>query len=290
MKISKIFEEKNVVVSAEIFPPKKAETFKNIDKVIDELCELDVDYISVTYGALGNTRDKKTLEIAKKIKEKGIEPLTHLTCIALSKDEVDEIATEYKGSEIENVLALRGDIIGDDTVHDFNYASDLTTYLKDNTNLCIAGACYPEIHPECYSLADDINNLKKKIEAGAEFLVTQLFFDNNDFYYFRDKCRDAGINVPISVGLMPVLNRRQIERIASISHAKIPVKLKNMMDKFADNPYALEQAGIAYITEQIVDLLANGVDGIHLYIMNKPHIYRKIIENINHIVNNINEN
>ncbi len=286
MKISELYKNKNVVISVELFPPKKEVDFKNIDKILSRLKELKVDYISVTHGALSSLRDNKTVEIAKKIKNIGIEPLAHLTSIGLEKEKLIEIKKDLKQSGIENVLVLRGDLPKNHQVSEYHYASDLVAELNDD--FCLAGACYPEKHPEAQSLRDDIEMLQKKVELGLDFLITQLFYDNEDFYYFRQKCREKNIHIPISVGIMPVLNTRQIERITGLCGAKVPVKLRKMMEKFGDNKAALEDAAVAYTTGQIIDLIANGVDGIHLYIMNKPRIYEKIINNIKYILEGLN--
>ncbi len=282
MKIKELYKGNKTVLSFEVFPPKKTTTIDSIYSTIEELSELKPDYISVTYGAGGNTADTKTRDIASLIKNKyGIEAMAHLTCVNNTKEEVVTVLESFKEAGIENILALRGDInpyMPPKT--DFRYASELVSFIKEYGDFGISGGCYPEGHSEAASLTDDILNLKKKVDAGAETLVTQLFFDNNVFYDFREKTKIAGINVPISVGIMPVTNKSQIERMVTLCGASLPSKFVKMVQKYDTRPDALIDAGIAYAADQIIDLLSNNVDGIHIYTMNKPYIARKIVSAI----------
>ena len=290
MRIPVIFEEKKKankpVLSFEIFPPKKDAALQNIDETLALMCDLKPDFISVTFGAGGSTVDNKTVEIAKKIKkEYNIEPLVHLTCLHYGKKELEEILKQLEDAGIENVLALRGDINPDIPMkHDFKYANELVSYVKSRGNFSVSGACYPETHLEAPDAITDIRNLKRKVDDGAEHLVSQLFFDNDVFYRFYEKTRIAGINVPVDAGVMPVTNRAQIERMVNMCGASLPVKFQKVLQKYENNKEALLDAGIAYTINQIVDLIANGVDGIHLYTMNKPWITKAIVDNLSHVI------
>lgn len=286
MKISDKYKEKRPILSFEIFPPKKDTALKNIDATLEVLCRQNPDYISVTFGAGGSSNNNKTIELATKIKQNyGIDPMVHLTCLTYGRDEIDEFYDVLKKNSIENILALRGDrnpAIPEK--HDFRHASELTAYLRSKGDFCIAGACYPEIHPESTNSVDDIRHLKEKVDAGDEFLVSQLFFDNDYFYTFQEKCRIAGINVPISAGIMPVTNKAQIERMVTMCGASLPEKFRKIMDKYESNQEALFDAGIAYAISQVIDLLANDVDGIHLYTMNNPVVAGRICDGIRNLV------
>jgi methylenetetrahydrofolate reductase (NADPH) len=288
MKIIDLFKNKKTVVSLEVFPPKIDAPIESVYKTIDELKDLKPDFISVTYGALGNIKGR-TVEIASKIKkEYGIESLAHLTCIAATKEEMNKTFMELKENGIENVLALRGDLPADpdfkfpDPLH-FKYARDLIKEIKEKTDFSIAAACYPEGHVTCTSKVDDIKFLKEKVDMGAEYLITQLFYDNELFYEFMEKTAIANINVPISCGILPVLNKNQVMRITQLSGCKLPPKFLRILDRYENNPEALKEAGEAYAIEQIIDLMAFGVSGIHLYTMNKPDTARRIINNIENI-------
>lgn len=285
MKIRDLFE-KGTVLSFEVFPPKRQSSIDTIYNTLDELCSLKPDFISVTYGAGGNTADLSTCEIASAIKNKyGIEALTHLTCVNNTREDIDIILGKLKDNNVENILALRGDINPDIVAKDdFKYASDLVKYIKENSNFSVSGACYPEVHVEAKDSIDDILNLKKKVDAGAEHLISQLFFDNSAFYEFVEKARIAGINVPIEAGIMPVVNKKQIERMVSLCGASLPAKFSKIMQRFENNPEALRDAGIAYAIDQIIDLVSNGVQGIHLYTMNNPYIAKKISESVLNII------
>lgn len=284
MHIKELFKNKTVF-SFEVFPPKKTSPIDVIYSTLDELNGLKPDFISVTFGAGGSGNSKYALEIASRIKESGITPMLHLPCINFTKAEIDATLNEAQERGIENILALRGDINPDiPPVEEFRYASDLITYIKSKGDFDIAGACYPECHPDADSLIEDIKNLRKKVEAGADHLITQLFFDNDNFYDFREKAAIAGIDVPIEAGIMPVVNKKQIERMVTTCGASLPTKFVRIMNKYEHNPEALRDAGIAYAVNQIVDLIASGVDGIHLYTMNNPYVARKISEAVSGII------
>lgn len=285
MKIRDLFEKKTVF-SFEVFPPKKTSSVDVIYKALDELNDLKPDFISVTFGAGGSSNNTFACDVASKIKENGITPMIHLPCINYTKEEISATLEEIKKRGIENILALRGDRNPDiEPKHDFPHANDLITYIKFQGDFDIAGACYPECHPDSDSLIDDIMNLKKKVEAGATHLISQLFFDNDSFYDFREKTALAGINVPIEAGIMPVVNKKQIERMVTTCGVSLPRKFVRIMQKYENNPEALRDAGIAYAINQIVDLIASGVDGIHLYTMNNAYVARKISEAVSGIIN-----
>ena len=282
MRTADLFNNKKVL-SLEIFPPRRTAPIDTIYHTLDELQGLNPDFISVTYGAGGSETNTATLEIASAIKnDYGIESVAHLPCINLTKNEVLDMLAGFKQAGVENLLALRGDINPDITPRqDFRYASDLVSFIKENGDFNIIGACYPEGHSECPNLADDMRNLKIKVDAGTDQLITQLFFDNNYFYSFRERASIAGINVPIQAGIMPVVNKKQIERMVSLCGVQLPKKFITMMERYEHNPLAMRDAGIAYAVDQIVDLMAQDVDGIHLYTMNNPYIAKKIYAAIN---------
>ncbi len=285
MKIKSMFE-RGTVFSFEIFPPKKTSPIETVYNTLEKLGDLNPDFISVTYGAAGSTNKVSTCEIASAIKNKyGVVPAAHLPCINYTKEEILQILDEFKASGIENILALRGDINPDiPPKKDFKYASELIEFIKANGDFDIAGACYPEGHIECDNIIDDIHNLKKKVDAGAEHLISQLFFDNSCFYSFLEKIRIAGINVPVEAGIMPVVNKNQIERMVSLCGASLPSKFTKMMQKYEHSPEAIRDAGIAYAIDQIVDLVSNGVDGIHIYTMNNPYVARRISEAVESLI------
>ncbi|HOJ48067.1 MAG TPA: methylenetetrahydrofolate reductase [NAD(P)H] [Bacillota bacterium] len=278
MKIPSLFKNKKPVLSFEIFPPKRGGTLTNINETIKALKALEPDYISVTFGTGGSGNQPLTLEVARAMKEEyGIEPLVHLTCINHSKAEIDSLLKQMEEYGLRNILALRGDRNPDiPPRNDFQHASDLIEYIKSRGDFSISGACYPEGHPECDSIIQDTLNLKKKVDTGAEHLITQLFFDNNLFYAFQERAALAGIDVPIDAGIMPVVNKKQIERMVTLCGASLPAKFVRMMNKYEDKPEALKDAGIAYAVDQIIDLISHGVDGIHLYTMNNPEIAERI--------------
>lgn len=286
MSITELFSKKNTVFSFEVFPPKRTSPIDTIYQTLDELQGLHPDFISVTYGAGGNLADQSTCEIASIIKSKyHIEPLAHLTCVSCSKEDILHILSNLKEHQIENILALRGDISPDKPPKtDFRYASDLVAFIREQGGFHISGACYPEGHIACDSVVTDILNLRKKVDAGAEHLISQLFFDNSSFYHFLERARIAGINVPIEAGIMPVVNKKQIERMVSMCGASLPLKFTKMISRYGNHPEALRDAGIAYATDQIVDLISNGVQGIHLYTMNNPYVARRISESISSLI------
>ena len=284
MKVRELFKEKTVF-SFEVFPPKKTSTVDVIYQTLDELSGLKPDFISVTFGAGGSGNSFFALDIASRIKESGLIPVLHLPCINFTRAEIDSTLAEAQARGIENILALRGDINPDiPPVKDFEHASDLITYLRGKGDFDIAGACYPECHPNAETLDEDIDNLKIKVEAGADHLITQLFFDNDSFYDFRDKASAKGIDVPIEAGIMPVVNKNQIERMVTTCGASLPRKFVKIMQRYEHQPEALRDAGIAYAINQIVDLAASGVDGIHLYTMNNAYVARKISEAVSGII------
>lgn len=286
MRLSEIHQQKKNVLSFEIFPPKKDDELKNIDKTLEILCELKPDFISVTFGAGGSSNHNKTIQLAKKIKEEyQVEPVVHLTCLCYDKAEIDAFSKKLAEEGIENVLALRGDRNPDvPEKKDFIHASDLITYLKQTSDFCIAGACYPECHPESEDRVAEMRHLRTKVDAGAQVLLSQLFFDNHFFYRFVEDCRIAGIDVPVTPGIMPVINASQIKRMVTMCGASFPQCFERIIHKYEGNKQALFDAGMSYALSQIIDLLANDVDGIHLYTMNNPTVARKICEGIKHIV------
>lgn len=284
MKIKDLFGKKKVTISCEIFPPKKDTAFSGIFETVDAIQSLGVDFISVTYGAGGST-SKKTVEVASYIQERHHLPaLAHLTCCDSTKEDIRQRLAEMKERGIENILALRGDKPKEYVPGPYTYAIDLIRDIKSQGDFCIGGACYPDGHVECEHKEDDIAFLKEKVEAGCDFLTTQMFFDNNVYYNFLYRVLAVGIQVPVIPGIMPVINARQVKRSAELSGTSLPPRFKAIADKFSDDPLAMEQAGIAYATEQIIDLVANGVKYIHLYTMNRPQTAAKIMENLNHIL------
>ncbi|MBE6873666.1 MAG: methylenetetrahydrofolate reductase [NAD(P)H] [Ruminococcus albus] len=276
MKTCDIFKQKTTL-SFEVFPPKSDTPIDSIYSTIDGLAPLKPDFISVTYGA-GGSGSNATIGICEMIKEKyGIEPVAHLACINLTKEKVLFELAQMRAAGIENILALRGDINPNVPPHeDFRYAAELIELIKESGDFNILGACYPEGHPEAPNMVEDIRHLKEKVDAGCSQLISQLFFDNEDFYAFREKAAIAGIDVPIEAGIMPVTNPKTIARMATLCHAKLPKKFLTIMSKYENDPIAMRDAGIAYAVSQIVDLIANDVDGIHLYTMNNPYIATKI--------------
>lgn len=290
MKINNLLE-KRPTLSFEIFPPKNHENdISSIYSTIDDLVKLNPDFISVTYGAGGSTT-KNTAKIASKIKNQyGVEAVAHLSCIDTSKEELIKILDELKAHNIENILALRGDYPQNDQNKikgEFQYASELNQFIKENypNDFCLSGACYPETHFEAKSFEDDLMNLKKKVDAGATYLITQIFYDNDYYYRLKRRAREIGITVPIIAGIMPATNPKQIRKIAKISHCTFPYQLSAMIDRFSSNPDASKEVGLHYATYQIIDLMTNGVDGIHIYTMNKPEIAKEILKRSEHIRN-----
>lgn len=291
MNIKNLFEDKKVVFSFEVFPPKTTSSIQTIYDTLEALKGLSPDYISVTYGAGGSTKNNKTVELSALIKNKyGIEPVSHLTCINLSKKDVNYYLREFEKNNIENILALRGDIDEKSKINgDLNHANELIKYIKDNGEFNIAAACYPEGHIEHKGIYREIESMKRKEYSGASYFISQLFFDNNLYYNFQDEVRAANIKLPIEAGIMPVTSKKQIERILTLSGASFPDKFKKIIEKYEHNPDALRDAGIAYAVEQIVDLISTGVDGIHLYIMNNPYVAKKISSSIESILTTVNK-
>ena len=286
MIIETLFEKKKPVLSFEIFPPKKEAELQNIDATLETLAKLHPDFISVTFGAGGSSTNNKTVELAKKIKKDyGIEPLVHLTCLSHSREEIKAILNELQEAQLWNVLALRGDRNPDiPPKDDFHYANELVEYIKAQGDFHVSGACYPEVHTEAEDGVTDIRNLKKKVDAGAGHLVSQLFFDNDNFYDFLVKLRIAGIDVPVEAGIMPVTNRAQIKRMVTMCGAVLPEKFEKILEKYGNNKEALFDAGMAYAVSQIVELIAHGVDGIHIFTMNNPVVAGRICDGIRNLV------
>ena len=290
MKIIDLLTQEKCSLSFEVFPPKTKTSFDSVKVATEEIAKLRPAFMSVTYGAGGGT-SKYTLEIAKNIKELyNVPTLAHLTCVSSSREMVQQKIAEMKAAGIQNVMALRGDIPAgmedaDRSHWDYQYAIDLIRELKAaNADFCIGGACYPEVHPESVHQKDDIKRLKEKVDAGCDFLTTQMFFDNNLFYNFLYKIREAGITVPVIPGIMPITNANQIERALKLSGSFMPQRFKSIADKFGSDPAAMKQAGIAYATDQIIDLYANDICNVHVYSMNKPEVAEKIQSNLSDIL------
>ena len=284
MKVKEIINRDKLSLSFEVFPPKTQDNFDVVSSAAMSIAQLSPDFMSVTYGAGGSTA-KYTVEIAKSILDKGVTPLAHLTCVCSTKESIKEKLSELKANGIENILALRGDIPAGTQPQswDFKYASELVSFIKEQGDFCVGGACYPEKHVESLSEKDDLMYLKHKVECGCDFLTTQMFFDNDLFYKYLLRVRSAGIMVPVIPGIMPVTNGRQIKRSCELSGAVLPDRFKRIVERFSDDPKAMEQAGIAYATEEIIDLFANGINAVHVYSMNKPHVAQKIKENLSEI-------
>ena len=286
MKIIDLLNEDKVTLSFEVFPPKTSSRYENVLKAAEKIASLNPNFMSVTYGAGGGT-SAHTVALAKDIHEKyDVEVMAHLTCVSSTREHVESMVEQFKENGIENIMALRGDIPKDGQVgEDYQYACQLIKELKEKGDFCIGAACYPEGHVESPSIKEDIQHLKEKVEAGADFLTTQMFFDNNVFYNFLYKIKEAGINVPVVAGIMPITNAKQVSRAVQMSGTSIiPYHFKMMVDAFGDNPEIMKQAGIIYASEQIIDLIANGVKHIHVYTMNKPDIAEGIMNNISEIL------
>ena len=290
MKIIDILHSEKLSLSFEVFPPKTDSGFESVKEATEKIAELKPAFMSVTYGAGGGT-SKYTLDIAKNIKERfNVESLAHLTCVSSTRETVLRRIEDMKQAGIENVMALRGDLTpelmdADRSLWPYHYAVDLIREIKESgTDFCIGGACYPEIHPESKNQKEDILHLKEKVDAGCAFLTTQMFFDNNLLYNFLYKIREAGITVPIVAGIMPITNAKQIERALKLSGSFVPQRFKALVDKFGSDPAAMKQAGIAYATDQIIDLFANNITNVHVYSMNKPDVAAKIQGNLSKIL------
>ena len=282
MKITELLKSDKPCISCELFPPKAGSELQNALKIVDEIAVIKPHFMSVTYGA-GGTSAGQTLAIAQAVEEHNIPALAHLTCIDATEAKIDDMLGNFRKAGVQNVLALRGDAVTSG-VRDFAHASDLMCKISASGDFCIGGACYPEGHPEAGSLDNDIENTKKKIDAGCEFLVSQMCFDNNIMYNYMYRLLRNGIDVPVVAGIMPVTNAKQINRICELSGTKLPPHYRAIVERFADDPQALMQAGIAYALGQIIDLIANGFKNIHVYTMNKPEIIRGIMKNLSEII------
>lgn len=286
MKIREILAQGRPTISFEVFPPKKEADYQSVEAAALKIAGLRPDFMSVTYGAGGGT-SRYTVEIAARIqKERGVNALAHLTCVTSTREKVHSVLREMRENGIENVLALRGDIPADGRVEtDYRYASELIREIRQtDPELCIGAACYPEGHVESVNKTADIEHLKEKVDAGCDFVTTQMFFDNNILYNYLYRIRERGITVPVLAGIMPVTNAKQIARICSMSGTYLPSRFKAIVDRFGDRPAAMQQAGIAYATEQIIDLIANGVNGIHIYSMNRPDVAERIRNSLSEIL------
>ena len=290
MKIIDILTQNKLSLSFEVFPPKTQMSFESVKLATEEIAKLKPSFMSVTYGAGGGT-SKYTLDIAKNIKEMhGVPTLAHLTCVSSTKETVQKKIKDIKDAGITNIMALRGDIPAelegvDRSNWDYRHASDLIYELKsENNDFCIGCACYPEIHPESANQKEDIKYLKEKVDAGCDFITTQLFFDNNLLYNFLYKIREAGITVPVIPGIMPITNANQVDRAVKLSGSFMPQRFKSLVDKFGSDPNAMKQAGIAYATDQIIDLYANSITNVHVYSMNKPEVAKQIQANLSDIL------
>ena len=290
MKLTELFSRDGLSLSFEVFPPKTDTVFESVRQATEEIATLRPAFMSVTYGAGGGT-SRYTLEIAKNIKERyGVPTLAHLTCVSSTKETVHEKIEAMRAAGIQNVMALRGDIpqdrMGEDRAKwDYTHAVELVRELKAfGDEFCVGGACYPEVHPESANQREDIRYLREKVEAGCDFLTTQMFFDNNLFYNFLYKIREAGITVPVIPGIMPITNGNQVERAIKLSGSLMPQRFKALVDKFGTTPAAMKQAGIAYATDQIIDLFANGIKNVHVYSMNKPDVAAAIQQNLSDIL------
>ena len=287
MKISEVLKQDKPTLSFEVFPPKKDTDFAQVEAAATQIAALNPSYMSVTYGAGGSTKGL-TIRLAEEIQKKyDVATIAHLTCVCASKDSIRQALDDMKAAGIENILALRGDIPRDydgEVFTDFAHASELAELIKASGDFCVGGACYPEVHPDSADRNADIEGLKRKVEAGCEYLTTQMFFDNNIFFNFMYRIREAGITVPVIPGIMPITKRAQVKNAVKLSGCNVPERFKNIVDRFGDTESAMSQAGVAYATDQIIDLIANGVNHIHIYSMNKPEIAKAIQDNLSEII------
>ena len=286
MFIKDFFKKDRTIISFEIFPPKKDSPVENVLDASKKMADLKPSYMSITYGAGGTSRDN-TVSLSSFVQNSlGITALSHLTCVGTRKEKLPQMLRELKNNNVTNILALRGDFPdgGEDIPLEFMHASDLISAIKKEGSFCVGGACYPEGHLESDNVYTDLENLKYKVDAGVDFLVSQLFFDNSVFFNFLYRAAAKGINVPIDAGIMPVTSKNQIKRMCALSGASLPPKYISILDKYYDKPESLKKAGVAYATEQIIDLVANGVSGIHLYTMNKPDIAEAVMKNLEGII------
>lgn len=286
MKLSELFAQKKPTLSFEVFPPKTDDKYETVKFAAEKIAALKPDYMSVTYGAGGGTSDYTVSVAADILNNYNVTPLAHLTCVSSDKQKIVAQLKALKDNNIENILALRGDIPKNpnSSAGEYKYAAQLIRDIKSMGDFCIGGACYPESHVESSTSAEDIKYLKEKVDTGCDFLTTQMFFDNNILYSFLYKIREAGITVPVVAGIMPVTNGKQIKRICEISGTYLPQRFKSIVDKFGSDPAAMTQAGVAYATDQIIDLLANGVNAVHVYSMNKPEVAAAIQANLSKII------
>lgn len=287
MKLDQILGKEKVTLSFEVFPPKTEANYDSVEKATMEVAALNPDYMSVTYGAGGSTRSN-TVSIASNIQNlHQVTTIAHLTCVGATRSDIYKVLDDMKAAGIQNVLALRGDKpvnFEGEPFRDFHYASELVKTIKEYGDFCIGGACYPEGHVDSLNKKEDILHLKTKVDAGCSYLTTQMFFDNNIMYNYLYRIREVGITVPVVAGIMPITNASQVKRVVSLSGTQMPERFRNLVDRFGDSPAAMTQAGIAYATEQIIDLIANGVNNIHVYSMNKPEVAAGIQSNLSEII------
>ena len=284
MRIDHLLKSRRITLSCEVFPPKKFDGIAQVAAVARDIAALHPSFMSVTYGASGSTPGH-TLAVARAVQDCGVTPLCHLTCVQSGREHVERVLSDMRRAGMENVLALRGDLPQDGQVcEDFAHASDLVEFIHTRGDFCVGAACYPEGHPECGSRQADMDNLRRKVDAGVDFLTTQMFFDNSLLYNFMYRALRAGIDVPVCAGIMPICDPKQVARAVKLSGSIMPPRFAAIADRFAHDPKDMTQAGIAFATEQIVDLIANGVGHIHLYTMNKPWITRAIVENLSDIL------
>ena len=281
MKISELLSKDKITISFEVFPPKTSDRFFSVLEAAGGIAALHPDFMSVTYGAGGGT-SAFTADIAAGLQETyGIPILAHLTCVSSTREYVARIVESYIEKGIDNIMALRGDIPKDGRIaEDYRHAAELIRDIRGKGDFCIGGACYPEGHIECEHKKDDIRYLREKVDAGCDFLTTQMFFDNNIFYNFLYRAREAGIRVPIIPGIMPITNKKQLSRSVAMSGTNVPARFAAIVDRFGDDPEAMQQVGIIYATDQIIDLIANGINHIHVYSMNKPKVAEGILKNL----------
>jgi methylenetetrahydrofolate reductase (NADPH) len=287
MKIRDLITQDKATLSFEVFPPKKDTDFADVEAAALGIAAFKPDYMSVTYGAGGSTKGH-TIQLAQEIQEKyDVPTIAHLTCVCASKEGIRTALADMKNAGIENILALRGDIpknYDGQVFAEFSHASELVELIKETGDFCVGGACYPEVHPDSANKHEDIIGLKKKVDAGCDYLMTQMFFDNNIFFNFMYRIREAGISVPIIPGIMPITRRVQVKNAVKLSGCNVPERFKSIVDAFGDTEAAMRQAGIAYATDQIIDLMANGVKHIHVYSMNKPEVAAGIQKNLSEIL------
>ena len=283
MKLNKLLCSAVPTLSFEVFPPKNTDAFETVRIATEQIAALKPDFMSVTYGA-GGSNSKATIEVARNLSGLGVPMVAHLTCVGASRESLSDQLQRMKAAGVDNIMALRGDLPEGTTLGEFLHASDLISFIRETGDFCIGGACYPEVHPESENQEQDLKYLKYKVDTGCDYLVTQMFFDNPIFYDFVDKARQTGIDVPILPGIMPITRASQIDRAAKLSGTKVPERLRRIVDRFGESPDAMLQAGITYATDQIIDLLVNGVQHIHVYSMNKPDVAAAILHNVSELL------